>query len=225
LSKSRSHPASSGRTSPARLRQRSHCLDTPLRGSVRATVVDAFSLNYRVILAKKGCFARNEASHAVNLCDMHAKSAEVVSTAEILSYFNRHSPDVRGSESWSAFSASITTKFEHNWRRRRPNRRISRLGALELAAFLPQGALLPSSSLPFHPQPLSCWHGHARSRAMSDRICWKIRRGTATSGNLGHRVAGMGDDICSDLDDLLTEGSQRPTLDPFRQSFPAVLTC
>jgi Isochorismatase family len=53
---------------------------------VRATVVDAFSLNYRVILAKKGCFARNEASHAVNLCDMHAKSAEVVSTAEILSY-------------------------------------------------------------------------------------------------------------------------------------------
>jgi isochorismate hydrolase len=56
---------------------------------VRATVVDAFSLNYRVILAEEGCFDRSEASHAVSLCDMHAKYADVVSTAEILSYFNR----------------------------------------------------------------------------------------------------------------------------------------
>jgi maleamate amidohydrolase len=58
-------------------------------GCVRATVVDAFSLNYRVILAEEGCFDRSEASHAVSLCDMHAKYAEVVSTAEILSYFDQ----------------------------------------------------------------------------------------------------------------------------------------
>jgi hypothetical protein len=29
---------------------------------VRATVVDAFSLNYRVILAEEGCFDRSEAA-------------------------------------------------------------------------------------------------------------------------------------------------------------------
>jgi nicotinamidase-related amidase len=61
---------------------------TTTSGCVRATVVDAFSLNYRVILAEEGCFDRSEASHAVSLCDMHAKYADVVATAEILSYFN-----------------------------------------------------------------------------------------------------------------------------------------
>jgi len=52
-------------------------------------VVDAFSLNYRVTLAEEGCFDRSEASHAVSLCDMHAKYADVVPTAEVLSYFDR----------------------------------------------------------------------------------------------------------------------------------------
>jgi maleamate amidohydrolase len=60
---------------------------TTTSGCVRASVVDAFSLNYRVILAEEGCFDRSEASHAVSLCDMHAKYADVVATAEILSYF------------------------------------------------------------------------------------------------------------------------------------------
>jgi maleamate amidohydrolase len=60
---------------------------TTTSGCVRATVVDAFSLNYRVILAEEGCFDRSEASHAVSLCDMHAKYADVVSTAEILGHF------------------------------------------------------------------------------------------------------------------------------------------
>ena len=63
-------------------------------GCVRATVVDAFSLNYRVTLAEEGCFDRSEASHAVSLCDMHAKYADVVSTAEILSYFNQLPADL-----------------------------------------------------------------------------------------------------------------------------------
>jgi maleamate amidohydrolase len=63
-------------------------------GCVRATVVDAFSLNYRVTLAEEGCFDRSEASHAVSLCDMHAKYADVVSTAEILSYFDQLPADL-----------------------------------------------------------------------------------------------------------------------------------
>ena len=47
---------------------------TTTSGCVRATVVDAFSLNYRVIVAEEGCFDRSEASHAVSLCDMHANT-------------------------------------------------------------------------------------------------------------------------------------------------------
>jgi maleamate amidohydrolase len=67
---------------------------TTTSGCVRATAVDAFSLNYRVSLAEEGCFDRSEASHAISLCDMHAKYADVVSTAEILSYFNRLPADL-----------------------------------------------------------------------------------------------------------------------------------
>ena len=62
---------------------------TTTSGCVRATVVDAFSLNYRVTLAEEGCFDRSDASHAVSLCDMHAKYADVLPTAEVLSYFDR----------------------------------------------------------------------------------------------------------------------------------------
>ena len=56
--------------------------------------VAAFSLNYRVILAEEGCFDRSEARHAVSLCDMHAKYADVVSTSEILSYFSQLPADL-----------------------------------------------------------------------------------------------------------------------------------
>ena len=67
---------------------------TTTSGCVRATVVDAFSLNYRVILAEEGCFDRSEASHAVSLCDMHAKYADVVPMAAILSYFDQLPADL-----------------------------------------------------------------------------------------------------------------------------------
>ena len=60
---------------------------TTTSGCVRATAVDAFSLNYRVVLAEEGCFDRSEASHAVSLCDMHAKYADVVKVADVLSWF------------------------------------------------------------------------------------------------------------------------------------------
>ena len=61
---------------------------TTTSGCVRATAVDAFSLNYRVVLAEEACFDRSEASHAISLCDMHAKYAEVMKVAEVLSYFD-----------------------------------------------------------------------------------------------------------------------------------------
>jgi isochorismate hydrolase len=55
---------------------------------VRATVLDAFSLNYRIALAEEGCFDRSQASHAINLCDMSAKYADVVKTSEVLAFFD-----------------------------------------------------------------------------------------------------------------------------------------
>jgi maleamate amidohydrolase len=61
---------------------------TTTSGCVRATAVDAFSLNYRVALAEEGCFDRSQASHAISLCDMHAKYADVVKTADVLAFFD-----------------------------------------------------------------------------------------------------------------------------------------
>ena len=59
---------------------------TTTSGCVRASVIDAFSENYRVTLAEEGCFDRSEASHAINLCDMDAKYADVVSTDEVIDH-------------------------------------------------------------------------------------------------------------------------------------------
>jgi hypothetical protein len=59
---------------------------TTTSGCVRATVIDAFSLNYRVTVAEDGCFDRSQASHAVNLCDMNAKYADVVAKSEIVDH-------------------------------------------------------------------------------------------------------------------------------------------
>ncbi len=61
---------------------------TTTSGCVRATVLDAFSMNFRVALAEEGCFDRSQASHAINLCDMNAKYADVVKTDEVLAYFD-----------------------------------------------------------------------------------------------------------------------------------------
>jgi len=59
---------------------------TTTSGCVRATVVDAFSNNYRVALVEEGCFDRSQASHALSLCDMNAKYADVVGLEETLAY-------------------------------------------------------------------------------------------------------------------------------------------
>ena len=61
---------------------------TTTSGCVRGTVIDAFSLNYRVAVAEEGCFDRSQASHAINLCDMNAKYADVVPTDDVLAFFD-----------------------------------------------------------------------------------------------------------------------------------------
>ena len=59
---------------------------TTTSGCVRATAVDAFSNNYRVAVVEECCFDRSQASHAMSLCDLHAKYADVVKLAEATAF-------------------------------------------------------------------------------------------------------------------------------------------
>lgn len=59
---------------------------TTTSGCVRATAVDAFSLNYRVLVAEEAVFDRGELAHAANLFDLQAKYADVVPVSEVLAY-------------------------------------------------------------------------------------------------------------------------------------------
>ena len=58
-------------------------------GCVRATVVDAFSHNYRVIVPLECVADRSETSHQVNLFDMDMKYADVLPLAGVLAHFGR----------------------------------------------------------------------------------------------------------------------------------------
>ena len=57
-------------------------------GCVRATVMDAFSLGYRVAIVHECTFDRAMVPHKVNLFDMHAKYANVLSLDESLAYLS-----------------------------------------------------------------------------------------------------------------------------------------
>ena len=59
---------------------------TTTSGCVRATVIDGFSYNFRAAVIEDGCFDRAQASHALNLFDMHAKYADVVSSEEVIAF-------------------------------------------------------------------------------------------------------------------------------------------
>lgn len=55
-------------------------------GCVRATVTDAFSYDYRVLVVEECTFDRGETSHKINLFDMHQKYADVVSLSAAEGY-------------------------------------------------------------------------------------------------------------------------------------------
>jgi len=63
-------------------------MGTATSGCIRATVTDAFSHNYRVTIVEDGVFERSQASHAVSLCDMNAKYADVVPSGEVIDYMS-----------------------------------------------------------------------------------------------------------------------------------------
>jgi len=55
-------------------------------GCVRATVVDAKSHRFKVIVPEECVFDRDEASHAINLFDMHEKYADVIPLDDAIAY-------------------------------------------------------------------------------------------------------------------------------------------
>lgn len=57
-------------------------------GCVRASVVDAFSYNYRIVVPEDCVFDRGQASHAINLFDMHQKYADVIPADEAISHLS-----------------------------------------------------------------------------------------------------------------------------------------
>ena len=63
-------------------------LGTTTSGCVRATAIDGFSANYRISIIEDCCFDRSEASHAINLCDLNAKYADVIKSEEAINYLS-----------------------------------------------------------------------------------------------------------------------------------------
>lgn len=56
-------------------------------GCVRATVVDGATFRFKVGVVEECCFDRTQASHAMNLFDMHQKYADVVDLSIVEAYF------------------------------------------------------------------------------------------------------------------------------------------
>lgn len=58
-------------------------------GCIRASVVDAFSYNFRVVVPHDCVYDRGTVAHAVNLFDMSEKYADVMSSQELVEQLNR----------------------------------------------------------------------------------------------------------------------------------------
>jgi maleamate amidohydrolase len=58
-------------------------------GCIRSTVLDGFSLNYRMGVLQEATFDRIEASHWINLFDMDQKYADVITLDEALAYVDK----------------------------------------------------------------------------------------------------------------------------------------
>ena len=58
-------------------------------GCVRAAVTDAFSHNFRVIVAEEACGDRSRAAHQANLFDMDMKFADVEKMDDVVAALQR----------------------------------------------------------------------------------------------------------------------------------------
>ena len=72
-----------------------HNVDTVLvtgtvtSGCVRATVVDAFSDGFRVVVAEDGVYDRSRTSHKVSLWDIYTRYGDVVPARDMLEYLRK----------------------------------------------------------------------------------------------------------------------------------------
>ena len=57
-------------------------------GCVRASVVDGAMMRFKMGVVEECSFDRTEASHAINLFDMHQKYAKVIPLSEAIAYFD-----------------------------------------------------------------------------------------------------------------------------------------
>jgi len=69
---------------------------TTTSGCVRASVLDGFSLNYRMAVIEDCSFDRFQSSHAMNLFDIQAKYGDVVSSGDAMRYFDGLPNDLFG---------------------------------------------------------------------------------------------------------------------------------
>jgi maleamate amidohydrolase len=67
---------------------------TTTSGCVRASVVDGFSHNYRMVVVEEGTFDRGQVSHVINLFDMDMKYADVEPLDSVLSYIDSLEPSL-----------------------------------------------------------------------------------------------------------------------------------
>ena len=67
-------------------------------GCVRASVVEAASHRYRVQVVEECCFDRHEATHALNLFDMHQKYADVIPVADALAWLDGYRNPAKAKE-------------------------------------------------------------------------------------------------------------------------------
>jgi len=72
---------------------------TTTSGCVRATAIDAFSYNYRVVVVEDAVFDRGRVSHAVNLFDIQQKYGDVMDAAALIKALDDRSTDAGPSPS------------------------------------------------------------------------------------------------------------------------------
>jgi len=58
-------------------------------GCLRATTVDAYSYNFKVIIPEEATFDRFQSSHAMSLFDLNCKYADVIPTKEVEDYLSK----------------------------------------------------------------------------------------------------------------------------------------
>lgn len=67
-------------------------------GCVRASVVEAASHRYRVQVVEECCFDRHEATHAMNLYDMHQKYADVIPVTDAVAWLDKYRAGAKAKE-------------------------------------------------------------------------------------------------------------------------------